>query len=87
MKLSFIVAGLFSAMAVKASLYEFTFKNVAMAKNCLKVNHDYISQVSTDYFRRGQSIYMLNDKTICHDTVEDNIYDVCGNVKITTCWD
>lgn len=85
MKLSFIVAGLFSAMAVKASFYEFTFEDAAIAKNCLKINYDYINKVSTDYYRREHRIYLANHSKKCSKALQDNITEVCGHVETIRC--
>lgn len=84
MKLSLIIAGLFSAMFVKASRYEVAFETSAVAQNCLQVDAAYLKKVSTEYHVRRSRLYLVNDRA-CSPTIQANIAEVCGGVVSSQC--
>lgn len=84
MKLSLIIAGLFSAMVVKAGYYEVTFEDSSIANNCLQIDAAYIKKVSTDHYVEENRLYLVNQRA-CSPAIETNIKEVCGGVVSSHC--
>lgn len=73
-------------MLVKASIYEVTFEDRAVAKNCLQINAAYLNKVSTDHYVRGKRLFLVNQQA-CDPVIETEVSDVCGSVVSSNCYE
>ncbi|KAL9557020.1 hypothetical protein PS6_002030 [Mucor atramentarius] len=76
MKLSVLIAGLFSAIAVKATIYEINFASHSDAVACQTKDILYINKVS-DYHKIVGRKLVLIDSDVCDPVILEQFDAVC----------
>ncbi|EPB86076.1 hypothetical protein HMPREF1544_07152 [Mucor circinelloides 1006PhL] len=84
MKFSVIIAGLFSAMVVKAAVYEINFATNADALDCQTRDIKYINKVSDSHEVNGTQLTLTNAKD-CNPVILEQFDAVCPALVSRSC--
>ncbi|KAG2202688.1 hypothetical protein INT46_011959 [Mucor plumbeus] len=85
MKFSVIIAGLFSAMVVKAAVYEINFDSNEDALACQTKDIKYITKVSDSNEVIGSQLVLVNAKA-CSPAILDQFDAVCPALVTRNCF-
>lgn len=84
MKFSIIIAGLFSAMVVKAAVYEINFSSNKDALACQTKDIQYITKVSDGNCLTGSQLVLTNTKA-CSPSIIEQFDAVCPTLVSRKC--
>ncbi|GAN01332.1 hypothetical protein MAM1_0006d00765 [Mucor ambiguus] len=84
MKFSVIIAGLFSAMVVKAAVYEINFATNADALDCQTRDIKYINKVSDSHVVNDAQLTLTNAKE-CNPVILEQFDAVCPALVSRSC--
>lgn len=85
MKLSILIAGLFSAVAVKAAVYEINFSSHSDAVACQTKDILYINKVSDSHKIVGRKL-VLTDSEDCYPVILEQFDAVCPALVSRRCF-